>query len=61
MVCNGQKFNGGSQLPLMIVTWLISHQGPGNVHLTTAFFSLFVHRPKEGGSPFCYLLGEGSL
>ena len=61
MVYNGQKFNGGSQLPLMIATWLITHQGPGNVNLTTALFSLFVYGPKEGGSPFCYLLGKGSV
>lgn len=32
----------GSLLTLMIVSWLITHQGPGNVHPTAAF-SLFVY------------------
>lgn len=51
----------GSQLPFMIVTWLITHRGPGNVHLTTAFSSLFVYGCKRRGSPFCSPLGNGSL
>lgn len=55
------NLTGGSQLPLMIVTWLITYRGPGNVHLTTVFFSLFVYWCKRRGSPFCSPLGKSSL
>lgn len=32
MVYNGREFNQGKPITLMIATWLIIHQGPGNLH-----------------------------